>query len=99
MEYMHRPDILAAFDDLGYDFPPEAIPDLVMNIIVNQADGDIVPAGPTDDRCTTRDDCPIPWRTCSTEGFCIEPPDRMDAFSAALVYQAVPCEITGIADE
>jgi len=74
-------------------------PETAMNIVVNQADGDLVLGGVTDDRCTTDEDCPLPWQDCNGDGFCVEPPDRMDAISATLVFEAVPCVITGIAEE
>ncbi len=84
--------ILAA--ELG-DIDPES----AMNLVVNQADGDLVPEGATDDVCTTDGDCPLPWQDCGADGLCIEPAGRMDAISATLVFEAMPCTITGIAEE
>lgn len=78
--------------DLG-DIDPQT----TMNIVVNQADGDVVDEGPTDDECLTADDCPVPWRTCE-DGFCYEHDDRMDSISATLVFEAAECVITGVAE-
>jgi hypothetical protein len=74
-------------------------PETMMNIVLNQADADLQPEGATDDECTTADECPLPWQDCGADGYCIEPDDRMDAISATLVFEAVPCTITGIAEE
>lgn len=41
----------------------------------------------------------LPWQDCGADGHCIEPADRMDAISATIVFEAVPCVITGIAEE
>lgn len=84
-------DALQEFaDELG-DIDPET----VMNIVVNQADIDHVPAGTTSDACTSADDCPVPWRDCGTDGFCVEPPDRMDAISLAIQFTGTSCSFTG----
>ncbi|MBW2261425.1 MAG: hypothetical protein JRG91_05565 [Deltaproteobacteria bacterium] len=66
-----------------------------MNIVVNQADIDHVAAGPTPDACTIADDCPVPWRDCGTDGFCVEPPERMDAISLSIQFTGTSCEFTG----
>lgn len=84
-------DALQEFaDELG-DIDPET----VMNIVVNQADIDFVPEGPTADTCSVSDDCPVPWRECGTGGVCVEPPDRMDAISLAIQFTGVSAEFTG----
>lgn len=69
-------------------------PTTVMNIVVNQADIDYVPEGPTSDPCDSSTDCPLPWQSCDG-GFCYEPAARMDSIGLAVQFTAVSAVFTG----
>lgn len=92
--YVLVEDLAMALQDFASELG-DIDPDTVMNIVVNQADIDHVPPGPTDDTCTTNADCPVSWRTCSTEGVCVEPPDKLDAISLAIQFTATSADFTG----
>ncbi len=77
-------------DELG-DIDPAT----VMNIVVNQADIDFVPSGPTEDTCSATVPCPVSWRDCNTSGICVEPPDMKDAISLAIQFTGVSADFTG----
>lgn len=68
-------------------------PGTIQNILVEHADIDATPPGPTDVPCTGNGDC-LPWQDCR-QNFCFEPADQPDAISLAVVFEAVSVQFTG----
>jgi hypothetical protein len=91
--YVLVEDLAAALQDFA-DELGDIEPSTVMNIVVNQADINHVPEGPTSDACTEDEDCPVSWRSC-VDGFCYERADQHDAISLAIQFTATSASFTG----
>lgn len=87
-------DLAVALQEFAADLG-DIDPATVMNIVVNQADIDFIPTGPTEETCSATDPCSVDWRTCNTSGFCVEPPNMKDAISLAIQFTGVSADFTG----
>ena len=68
-------------------------PATLERILLNHADIDAVPEGPTGVSCESEDNC-MPWQSCSG-GFCLEPADQSDSISVGFTFKLTSIEFTG----